>query len=417
MYEFSFVFLENRFPLTGKKSDGTNDKKPLHNDVLFDKINCLYIKSEADSISGKGVSMTIVIPAYKPDHSLPQLICRLQENFDGQILVVNDGSGKAYAPIFEEVTRLGCRLLTHSVNQGKGAAMKTAFRALLDEQKEEIICTADADGQHLPEDIFRCMAEAQNHPDSLVLGVRSFRGDVPARSQFGNTVSRWTFRLLMGVSVQDTQTGLRAFSSSLLKKMLSVKADRYEYEMQVLCDVARKKIPIRQVEIETVYLDENRSSHFNPLRDALRVYGTLLRCALGPLFQFFSFLISSGLAFAVDLISYALFFHLLFAPFFSEKRSLEFVSLLVARILSSVVNYWINRNVVFRNLKKPALTLTLYTLLAVVTFFAHEYLNWLFLITLSFPPTLALLMAQVIFFPISFLVQKYWIFPNQKEKS
>lgn len=360
--------------------------------------------------------MTIVIPAYKPDRALPELIRRLQTNFDGQILVVNDGSGEAYAPIFEEVSGLGCRLLTHAVNQGKGAALKTAFRTLLEEQRDEIICTADADGQHLPEDIFRCLEEAKQHPDSLVLGARAFRGDVPARSQFGNTVSRLTFRLLMGVSVQDTQTGLRAFSSSLLEAMLAVKANRYEYEMQVLCDIARKKIPIRQVEIETVYLDENRSSHFNPLRDALRVYGTLLRCALGPLFQFFSFLVSSGLAFAVDLVAYALFFHLLFAPFFAEERSLEFVSLLVARILSSVVNYWINRSVVFQNLKKPVLTLTLYTLLAVVTFFAHEYLNALFLIVLSFPPTLALLVAQVLFFPISFLVQKYWIFPNKKDK-
>lgn len=360
--------------------------------------------------------MTIIIPAYKPDEKLIQLLHSLRETTDARILVVNDGSGDEYAPIFNEVSALGCTLLIHPQNRGKGAAMKTAFKFLLDEgNSDEIICTADADGQHLPKDIVRCMEESRAYPDALVLGARSFRGDVPARSRFGNSVSRWTFHILMGKRVYDTQTGLRAFSARLLPEMLSVEGDRYEYEMQVLCNAAKKKLPIREVEIETVYLEENKSSHFNPLRDAMRVYGLLLKNAFGRLYQFISFLFSSGIAFVVDMLVFLLLYHLLFVPFFKDEQTMEFVSLLVARILSSLVNYAINRKVVFSNLAKPAKTLTLYALLAVITFFAHEFLTSLFMFRLFFPSGLSLLLAQVIFFPISFLVQKYWIFPKKKE--
>lgn len=360
--------------------------------------------------------MTVIIPAYKPDEKLIGLLKTLQETSAARLLVVNDGSGEAYEDIFSQVKKMGCTLLVHPQNKGKGAALKTAFRYLLEEGKGETLCTADADGQHLPADILRCLEEAEAHPEALILGVRDFGGTTPLRSRFGNAASRITFRLLMGADVRDTQTGLRAFSSSLLPEMLWVKEDRYEYEMRVLCNAAKKKIPIRQVTIETVYLENNASSHFNPIRDALRVYGLLLRCALGGLVQFLSFALSSGIAFVMDIVIYDLLFYLLLSGVVEEERKLEFISLLIARILSSITNYLINRKVVFANLSKPALTLSLYTLLAVGTFFAHEWLNALFLLRLSLPPTVALLLAQAVFFPISFLAQKYFVFPQKKNK-
>lgn len=362
--------------------------------------------------------MTIVIPAYKPDEKLIALLHDLKKSTDARLLVVNDGSGEAFEPIFDQVRSLNATLLVHPQNKGKGAAMKTAFQYLLKEgHTNEVICTADADGQHLPKDILRCLEEAKAHPQALILGSRAFRGEVPFRSRFGNAVSRFTFHLLMGKRIYDTQTGLRAFSAALLPEMLSVPGDRYEYEMQVLCNAAKKKLEVREVEIDTVYLEENKSSHFNPLRDAMRVYGLLLRNAFGRFFQFLSFLFSSGCAFVVDLVVYLLLFHLILAPFLPTEKSLEFVSLLIARILSSLANYAINRKVVFSNLEKPVKTLTLYGILAVVTFFVHEQLNALFLIVLSFPAFLALLLAQVIFFPISFLLQKYVVFRKENRQS
>ncbi len=360
--------------------------------------------------------MTIIIPAYKPDQKLIDLLKKLKECTTARLLVVNDGSGEAYEDIFQSVRELGCTLLCHPVNKGKGAALKTGFRFLLEEGKEkEAICTADADGQHLPGDILRCMEEAKAHPEALVLGSRMFKGDVPARSRIGNAISRFTFHLLMGTKVYDTQTGLRAFSAGLLNEMLSTPGDRYEYEMQVLCDMAKHKIPIREVEIETVYLEENKSSHFNPLRDAVRVYGLLLKNALGRAFQPVIFLLSSCLAFFLDVIVYYLLFNFVFSHFIPSPEDLAFCSLLIARAISSVVNFTVNGKMVFHNLKHPARSFVLYVLLVVGIFFGNHVLNTLFLVDFALHEIPSLILAQCICFPVSFLIQKYIVFPKTKE--
>lgn len=360
--------------------------------------------------------MTVIIPAYKPDEKLIGLIHRLQEMSSCRILVVNDGSGEAYQAIFSEAEALGCTLLVHPENRGKGAALKTAFVYLSEHgDPADVIATADADGQHLPTDIFACLAEAKLHPEALILGSRGFTGDVPARSRFGNTVSRWTFHLLMGVRVFDTQTGLRAFHASLLPQLIAIQGDRYEYEMKMLCEFAAKKIPIREIEIRTVYLDEkNSSSHFNPLADAKRVYGILLKNACSKTWQVLTFLFSSLFALGVDLFSYWVFFNL-FENWIPQLNILALVSLLLARTLSSATNYAMNRNVVFRSHSKLSRTMVLYFLLVCAVFFGNHFLNAkLFLDILEWHEIPSLLAAQTICFPISFLLQKYVVFPSKK---
>lgn len=358
--------------------------------------------------------MTIIIPAYKPDEKLIRLLQELKEKTPARLLVVNDGSGEAFAPIFSQVEKMNCTLLVHPVNRGKGAALKTAYQFLLDEGNDrEVICTADADGQHLPEDILRCLKCAEENPDALVLGSRSFRGDVPFRSRFGNAISRFTFHLLMGTRVYDTQTGLRAFSAALLPEMLSVPGDRYEYEMQVLCNAAKKKWPIREVEIQTVYIEENASSHFNPLRDATRVYGLLLKNACGRFFQMIEFLFSSLFAFLLDVVIYTILFNFVFYLFIDNKELLALLSLLVARSISSVVNFLINRKVVFGNLKKPVRSFLLYCLTVLLVFVGNHELNTLFLLHCHLHEVPSLILAQLICFPFSFLFQKYIVFPKK----
>lgn len=361
--------------------------------------------------------MMIIIPAYKPDEKLLALLSRIKEIGGAEILLINDGSGKEYDAVFEKAAPLCDIYLVHPENRGKGAALKTAFSYLLKHGKEgEAFCTADADGQHLPEDIFACLAEAKKNPGALVLGSRSFSGNVPARSRFGNTVSRHTFHFLMGKRVFDTQTGLRAFTADLLPLLLKIEGDRYEYEMRMLCTAVKKKIPIREIEIQTVYIEENRSSHFNPVKDALRIYGLLFRFALGNLFELISFVFSSCLAFFVDAAAYYLLFTFLFPLLFREARTVTFVSLLVARILSSLVNFWINGKVVFRGLKNPLKCFLFYALLVVGIFFANEWILSLLLLRFRFHPLLAHILAQIICFPVSFLVQKFLIFRTPKEK-
>ncbi len=226
--------------------------------------------------------VVVLIPAYEPDEKLSELVRNLRAvRRDGgrlgeptlpgfaHIVVVDDGSTKPEAKAaFEAIRGLVDVLLVHAVNRGKGAALKTGFAWIRDHLPEiEVVVTADSDGQHTPKDIRRVATVALRHPESLVLGVRRFTGKVPFRSQLGNMWARLFFRLLTGLSVADTQTGLRAIPRGLLDRMLALKGDRYEYETRMLADVRKHRTKPRQVPIETVYIDENKSSHYRPLKD------------------------------------------------------------------------------------------------------------------------------------------------------
>lgn len=230
--------------------------------------------------------IVVVIPAYEPEDSLVELIKSLQTDF-AHILVVDDGSKTADA-VFEKVAFLdGVKLLRHDVNRGKGAALKTAFAAVTKDFPEAAgVVTADADGQHLPADIAAVAKSTLDHPDRFTLGVRAFDGDVPFRSRFGNAWSRWFFFLLTGTMVYDTQTGLRGIPAKFLPALCEMQGDRYEYEGRMLVAAARMKNKPEQVRIRTVYLEGNRTSHFNPIRDSLRTQTALLAARLSPMPNF-----------------------------------------------------------------------------------------------------------------------------------
>ena len=221
----------------------------------------------------------VVIPAYEPDEALVALIENLRSGFD-KFIVVDDGS-KTADETFARVEKMpGVTLLRHEVNRGKGAALKTAFaKVLADFPDAAGVVTVDADGQHLPEDVANVAKATRENPGRYTLGVRAFSGNVPLRSRFGNAWSRYFFFLLTGVMVYDTQTGLRGMPRDLLPELIAMPGDRYEYEMRMLVAAARKKLKPVQIQIQTVYLNDNKASHFNPIRDSIRTQATLLHAA------------------------------------------------------------------------------------------------------------------------------------------
>jgi len=228
-----------------------------------------------------------IVPAYKPDEKLLSVIESLRPDY-AEIIVVNDGSGPSFEGVFAQLE--GVHLLAHEQNRGKGAALKTAMRYCAERWPEALGCiTIDADGQHRAPDVAKVAAEFRSHPHCLVLGVRSFtRAGIPLRSRVGNIVTRMLFFALVGRFIRDTQTGLRAIPMAFFAELVELKPDRYEYELEVL--LACRKKPLRQVTIETVYIEENRSSHFSPIQDSLKIYTTLIRC------RWRSFLRWSGLS-------------------------------------------------------------------------------------------------------------------------
>ena len=229
----------------------------------------------------------IVIPVYQPTAGLNSVVADLVSR-DYRIVVVDDGSTtESSAAVFSQlVDNPNVTLLRHAVNLGKGAALRTGINHALTTRPEAAgMVTADADGQHLAADILKVAAELQRTPNELILGVRTFTREVPLRSRFGNLLTRTLVRTLVGRKMSDTQTGLRGIPRVLALDLLRLSASGYEFELDMLVLGKHLSVPVKEVPISTVYLDGNASSHFNPVRDSMKIYFVLFRfasCRLRP---------------------------------------------------------------------------------------------------------------------------------------
>lgn len=277
----------------------------------------------------------LLIPCYEPGASLLALVDALTQHPEADIYLVNDGSGPAYDPVFHAAENAGCRVISYHENQGKGYALRAGIRHIMaSENKYFYIVTADADGQHCPEDIEKIAMAAEraalhappdNEDAPLILGVRNFGGrNVPLRSRFGNRFSSLYFKFVTGMTLSDTQTGLRAIPEHLYALAVSTPGDRYDYEMNFLIAAAKF---IRTVPIQTVYENKNSVSHFQTVRDSLLIYKTPLR-----------YISVSLISASVDLL---LFF--LLSRFLGALTGGVLAATAGARIASGIVNFSLNR--------------------------------------------------------------------------
>ena len=280
--------------------------------------------------------VTVLIPAYNPDEKLLALLPKLRERFE-RIVLVDDGSTSG-REIFPRAAPYVEKILVHERNRGKGAALKTGFSYIAESGSDVI--TADADGQHTPEDIAKVAEGLKTHRGGLVLGVRAFSGKVPFRSRLGNTWTRWLFFFMTRLMINDTQTGLRGIPFELLAHIAAIPGDRYEYEMAMLADARNHEQKPLQIPIETIYIEENATSHFNPILDTIRVYRSL-----------FQFCLSSVLSFVLDNAVFAAIVWYL-AGKSMPRREDVLIALVVGRLVSSNFNFFYNRFVVFRRRRR-----------------------------------------------------------------
>jgi len=238
----------------------------------------------------------ILIPAYKPDEKLLKLIDELTESGYENILLVDDGSGEEYSGIFEQAeTHEQVEVIRHHVNLGKGRALKTGFNHIIGKYPGRGAITCDADGQHTVPSINDINDAMSKHPGQIVLGARKFvgAGNIPVTNFLGNTITRIVFFLLTGLSFGDTQSGLRAFPPEAMKFLMKVRGERYEFENTMLLAIRENHMDFVESTIETVYIGQNQSSHFDKLRDSYRIYSSILSFA--------------GLAFLAALAAHVLF--------------------------------------------------------------------------------------------------------------
>lgn len=341
----------------------------------------------------------VVLASFNPGNSLVDTVAQLRARGFNKIAVVDDGSAQMHLEIFEQSKQMGAVVIQHMQNLGKGQAIKSGLRWALN-QNCRFFITMDSDGQHLVSDVLCIAIKVLSQRNPLVaLGVRQFTSSVPLRSRLGNKLTQWIFKKLSGMSVGDTQTGLRAFPMDMASHLINVPGDRYEYEMNVLISLANLNYPIIEVPIKTVYIDENSSSHFRPVIDSIRIYFVLFR----DIFLALS-------SFAIDIGFFTVFMVL---------TGDILLSTFLARAISGSYNFLGNKFFVFKinsakNLQKEIVGyLLLAFAIASTSGFLVGYFDGIFPENLTFIK----ICVDLGLYLASFSIRRLFIFPRTQRKS
>ncbi len=354
-----------------------------------DSLACMNDHSSAQSVF-------VLIPAYQPDKVLSGIVRRLAQA-DGicGVVVVDDGSDARCRPIFDEIGQIkGAHVLRHFTNLGKGMAIKTGLNygaCTFDGCVGAI--TADADGQHRTGDILKVADTLRQNRDCLVLGSRAFSGNVPLRSRFGNRLTCLTMKTVVGQKISDTQTGLRGIPTRMIPRLLKLRSAGYEFELDMLLLCKYERIRIVETGIETIYIDNNQSSHFNPIMDSMRIYFLLLR-----------FLIVSILSALIDNAIFAVTF-ILWPDILGSQ--------IAGRIGGTTFNYLANKKVVFHSTAPNKYALPKYLILVVCSGAASYGLILLMVSMADFNPITAKLLAETVLFILNFLIQRDFVFTRR----
>ena len=362
-------------------------------------------------------STAIVLPSLDPDAKFARVVDGLVEAGFEHIVIVDDGSAPERRRFFEEAAeKPGCTVLTHEVNRGKGRALKTAFSHVSERLPELAgVITIDGDGQHLLPDIVACGDRMLAEGDAVVLGCRDFSlPGIPPRSVAGNRTTSRFFRLLFGIRLSDTQTGLRAIPARYLETFCGVEGERFEYETNMLLVMKRLGIPFLEQPIATVYDPEDYSSHYNPVKDSLRIGRVMLRFLTTG--SGFRYVVSSVCSWLVDNGLYLLLMTLLGGRLAAAAAST--VSQISARVLSSLFNFTMNDRYVFRNGENHwKAFLKYYCLCIPQTLISVVCLTALVAgLKIGHPAlaTLVKIVVELILFVISYYIQKKWVFSDKK---
>ncbi len=358
--------------------------------------------------------ISVVLPSLDPDEKLNAVIDGLLEYGFSDIILVNDGSKEENLHYFLDAAAAHpqIHLLHHEVNRGKGAALKTAFTWFLQNRPEGLgVVTVDGDNQHHPEDTRAC-CQHMLQTGHCALGCRDFdQADVPARSSFGNKTTSMIFKIFVGMTISDTQTGLRALPRKAVEELAEVYGDRFEYETNMLLAFKTKGIPFDEVKIRTVYIEENKSSHFRVIHDSWRISKLILA-------HFFRYTAVSVASAVLDNGIFAVLDSVLpFAGF-----ALTALSTLGARTVSSLFNFFMNKKVVFRTNISTGKAMLRYYALALPQLAAQALLTQGLYTLLGIPEgaglvrTLVYALVMTFLYIVSFMIQQRWVFAPETSK-
>ncbi|MCI8726241.1 MAG: glycosyltransferase [Hungatella sp.] len=365
--------------------------------LLFNKLDkqdrCILAEEDKETMN---TITPIVIPVYEPGENFQTMIRILSEQTSQKIIVVDDGSGKKYEKIFNEVRQLkNVIVLVHVENLGKGRSLKDTFNYILYKFPDAMgVVTADSDGQHMIRDIINCKDNLVRNYNCLILGCRKFdRNKVPWKSRVGNDLTRRLFKYLCGIKISDTQTGLRGIPRSLMHECLTIKGERFDYETNVLLK-ANENYDLIEIPIETIYDSRQaHKTHFDPFRDSLMIYQSI-----------FSYTLSSFLAVLVDFTIFSL----------STKSGINlWIAMALGRLGSTTINFSINRKAVFKTEGDILMQLLRYLLLVLVSGVVSAMMISVLSRILSGRIIILKAVVEGILFFFNYYVQHNYVFGNR----
>ncbi len=349
--------------------------------------------------------VVIVIPAYNPDEKFTNHLKNLRDAGYERIIVVNDGSREDTRHFFDEAEKVyGCDVVVHNVNLGQGRAFKSGYNCFMGKYAKDSIgiIQCDCDGQHHVDDVTRCAEIMRKNPDKFILGVRDFKSkNVPFKSRWGNNITSFVFKAFCGLDIDDTQTGLKGIPTFFIPELMEVPGERFEYCSSTLLETKKAGLEILQFPIQTIYINGNETSHFNPLTDSIRIYSLI-----------FKYMLSSVSAFLVDIIMYTLFL----AVF---RNMIEgyyvMVSVYASKVVSCTYTFFVNKSIVFENKDKGHSTAVKFAFLCVVQSLLAGFLTNEVVGALHFNEILGKILVDIFLFFFSFQVQNRWVFKKKSK--
>lgn len=345
----------------------------------------------------------IVIPCFEPDDRIIGFMEKLVK-LKMPIVVIDDGSGEKKKYLFDKVNEIVVKsggeyhFISYEINMGKGYALKEGFKYVINNFRDAIgVVSADCDGQHDVDDIKKVIDELVKSDCNLILGCRNFDLDeIPSKSKLGNKLTKFVFNWLLNIKISDTQTGLRGIRANVLANLLKIKANRFEFETEM---IVYCKNSILEVGIKTIYESvENHITHFRAVRDSIMIYLVILR-------QFFKYIISSVSSFVVDIFLFYVLCYLF--KNFNFLWPVMFATYL-ARVGSAIFNYFVNKIFVFDKsnschafVKYAGLCFGIATLSGILVTLIYPYFNNIIWVKVC---------VDAVLFIISYVIQQRYVF-------
>ena len=219
------------------------------------------------------MAVCILIPAYNAELTIGAVV-RECVALGYPVVVVDDGSRDATAGMV--AGQQGVTLLAHGKNRGKGRALRTGFGWALDNGFEAVV-TVDADGQHDASAVPRLVAAAREGSVDIMIASRFGQfGEMAGPRKVWNRFGVWCMARRTGFEISDSQSGFRCYSGRLLRS-LSLGAEGYDLEMEILMKAWRGGFSIGSLPVPARVADGRSTSHFRPVRDTWNICMTFLR--------------------------------------------------------------------------------------------------------------------------------------------